>query len=301
MYNVVNPFLEEVTMPHCTSCGSPLPPGSSFCTHCGARAAAPPQQPAGPPPPPQGSFAPPPVPAKSSGIGKIILIAGGVIVVLGVLAVGGLLVTGFWLKKKVETAAENMGVSSAPAATGAARRYSDACALLSAAEASTATGLSIHRTESREGECLYFGSAAQAAEKGQAQAQEAMQKMRENQAASEQDAARLMQDLMKGLAASAPAQEGGPLFTIKVTYGEDARRQEAGYRAAMGMMGAFAGAKEGSSKPTDLQGIGDRAYLAPLATGLFILKGDAWVELGGPGLVGRDALLAVGRAVAARL
>lgn len=280
-------------MTHCTNCGNPLPPGSAFCTHCGARAGAPPQQHAGPPPPP--------VPAKSSGIGKIILIAGGVIVVLGVLAVGGLLVTGFWLKKKVETAAENMGVSSAPAATGAARRYSNACALLSAAEASGATGLSIQRTESREGECLYYGSAEKAAEKGQAQAQEAMKKMRENQAANEQDAARVMEDFMKGLAASAPAQEGGPLFTIKVTYGEDARQQEAGYRAAMGMMGAFAGAKEGSGKPTDLPGIGDRAYLAPLATGLFVLKGDAWVEIGGPGLVGRDALLAVGRAVAARL
>jgi hypothetical protein len=224
-----------------------------------------------------------------------------VVVLLGVLAVGGLVVTGFWLKKKVETAAENMGVSSAPAVTGAARRYSDPCALFSATEASSATGLAIQRTESREGECLYYGSAEQAAEKGQAQAQEAMKKMRENQAANEQDAARIMQDFMKGLAASAPAQEGGPLFTIKVTYGEEARQQEAGYRAAMGMMGAFAGAKEGSSKPTDLQGIGDRAYLAPLATGLFVLKGDAWVEIGGPGLVGRDALLAVGRAVAGKL
>jgi hypothetical protein len=288
-------------MAHCTNCGNPLPSGSAFCTHCGARAGAPPQQHAGPPPPPQGSFAAPPAAAKGSGIGKILLIVGGIVVLLGVLAVGGLVVTGFWLKKKVETAAENMGVSSAPAATGAARRYSDACALLSAAEASSATGITIQRTESRDGECLYYGSAEQAAEKGQAQAQEAMKKMRENQAANEQDAARVMQDFMKGLAASAPAQEGGPLFTIKVTYGEDARRQEAGYRAAMGMMGAFAGAKEGSSKPTDLQGIGDRAYLAPLATGLFILKGDAWVELGGPGLVGRDALLAVGRAVAGKL
>jgi len=288
-------------MAHCTNCGHPLPPGSSFCTHCGARAAAPAHAPAGPPPPPPGSFAPPPAAAKGSGIGKILLIVGGVVVVLGVLAIGGLIATGFWVKKKVETAAENMGVSSAPPVTGSARRYSDPCSLLSAAEASGATGLSIQRTESRERECLYFGSAQQAAEKGQAQAEEALKKMRENQAASEQDAARIMQDFMKGLAANAPAQEGGPLFTIKVTYGEDARQQEAGYRAAMGMMGAFAGTKEGASQPGDLQGIGDRAYLAPLATGLFILKGDAWVELGGPGLVGRDALLAVGRAVAAKL
>ncbi len=288
-------------MPHCTNCGSPLPPGSSFCTHCGARAATPAQQPAGPPPQPHGPYPPPAPPAKSSGIGKILLIVGGVVVLLGVIAIGGLIATGFWVKKKVETAAENMGVSSAPAVTGTARRYSDPCSLLSAAEASSATGLSIQRTESRGGECLYFGSSEQAAEKGQAQAQEAMRKMRENKAGDEKEAARVMEDFMKGIAASSQSSEGGPLFQIKVTYGEDAKQQESGYRLAMGMMGAVAGAKEGTSKPTGLEGIGDRAYLAPLATGLFMRKGDAWVEIGGTGLAGRDALISLARAVAAKL
>lgn len=288
-------------MPHCTNCGNPLPPGSSFCTHCGARAAAPAQQPAAPPQPPPGAYAPPPPPAKGSGIGKILLIVGGVVVLLGVLAIGGLIATGFWVKKKVETAAESMGVSPAPAVTGTARRYSDPCALLSAAEASAATGLAIQRTESRDGECLYFGSAEQAAEKGQAQAQEAMRKMRENKAGDEKEAARVMEDFMKGIAASAQSPGGGPLFQISVTYGEEAKSQEAGYRAAMGMMGAFAGAKEDSSKATGIETIGDRTYLAPLATGLFMMKGDAWVEIGGPGLPGRDALIALARAVAAKL
>lgn len=288
-------------MPHCTNCGNPLPPGSSFCTHCGARAAAPAQQPAGPPQPPPGAYAPPPPAPKGSGIGKILLIVGGVVVLLGVIAIGGLIATGFWVKKKVETAAENMGVSSAPAVTGSARRYADPCALLSAAEASAATGLAIQRTESRDGECLYYGSAEQAAEKGQAQAQEAMRKMRENKAGDEKEAARVMEDFMKGIAASAQAPEGGPLFQIKVTYGEEAGQQESGYRTAMGLMGAMTGAKEGTSKPTGLEGVGDRAYLAPLATGLFMRKGDAWVEIGGPGLAGRDSLIALARAAAAKL
>ena len=72
-------------MPHCTQCGSPLPAGSSFCTHCGARAGAPAAQPpAGHPPPP--SAYPPPPARKGGGIGKILLIIGGVVVLLGVLA-----------------------------------------------------------------------------------------------------------------------------------------------------------------------------------------------------------------------
>lgn len=288
-------------MSHCTNCGNPLPPGSSFCTHCGARAAVPAQQPAGPPSPPPGAYPPPPPAAKGSGLGKILLIVGGVVVLLGVLLIGGLIATGFWVKKKVETAAESMGVSPAPAVTGSARRYADACSLLSAAEASSVTGISIQRTESREGECLYYGSAEQVAEKGQAQAQEAMRKMRENQTGNAKEAARVMEDFMKGIAASAQSSEGGPLFQIKVTYGEEARQQESGYRIAMGMMGAVTGAKEGASKPTGLEGVGDRAYLAPLATGLFMMKGDAWVEIGGTGLAGRDPLIAVARAVAAKL
>lgn len=288
-------------MPHCSNCGNPLPPGASFCTRCGARAAAPAQPSAAPPQPPPGAFAPPPPAAKSSGMGKILLIIGGVVVLIGVLAIGGLVVTGFWLKKKVETAAENMGVSSAPAVTGAARRYSDPCALLSAAEASGATGLAIERTESRDGECLYFGSAEQAAEKGQLQAQEAIRKMRENKAGDEKEAARVMEDLMKGLAASGQAGQRGPLFQIKISYGEEAGQQESAYRTAMGLVGAMAGAQQDAPKPSNIEGVGDRAYLAPLATGLFMRKGDAWVEIGGTGLPGRDSLIALARAAAAKL
>lgn len=288
-------------MAHCTNCGSPLAPGSTFCTHCGARAAAPaPQPPAGQPPQPPRAYPPPPA-AKGSGIGKILLIIGGVFVLLGILAIGGLVLTGFWVKKKVETAAERMGVTEAPAPKGRARRVADVCALLSAAEAARATGLAIERAESRGDECRYFGSAAQAAEKGQQQAQEAMRKMRENKAASDQEAARALEDLMKGLAAGGQASEQGPLFQIGVKYGEEARQEETGYRTAMGMMGAITGAKEGTSKPTGLEGVGDRAYLAPLATGLFMMKGDAWVEISGPGLPSREALIALARAVAGKL
>ncbi len=288
-------------MTHCTNCGSPLPQGAAFCTHCGARAGAPvPQPPPQYPPPPSG-YAPAAPAAKGGGIGRILLIIGGVVVLLGVLAVGGLVVTGFWLKKKVETAAEKVGVAPAPAITGKAHRYADPCALLSAAEASRVTGIAITRTEARDSECLYYGSAEQTSAMGQAQAQEAMRKMRENQAADEKQAARLMEDLMKGLAASGQPAQGGALFHVKVTYGEEAKQQESAYRLAMGFMGGVPGAREGQSKPTGLEGIGDRAYLAPLATGLFVLKGDAWVEIGGPGLPGRDALIAVARAVAGRL
>lgn len=285
-------------MPHCTNCGNPLPPGSTFCTHCGAPAAST-RPPAAPPP---GAYAPPPPPppAKGGGLGKVLLITCGVVVLLGVLAIGGLVATGFWVKKKVETVAGDMGLSKPPAATGSAKRYSDACALLSAAEASRATGLTIQRTELRQDECLYFGSSDQAAEQGHAQVQEAMRKLEQNKSGNEKDAARAMEDLMKGMAASGRSGEE-PLFQIKITYGEEAGQQESAYRVAMGMLGAAAGADKNSTASQGLEGVGDRAYLAPLATGLFVRKGDAWIEVGGPGLPNRQALIALGRAVAARL
>lgn len=288
-------------MAFCTNCGSPLVPGSTSCTHCGARAAASAKQPPpGQPPQAPGDYPPQP-PPKGGGLVKILLILGGVFVLLGILAIGGLVLTGFWVKKKVETAAERMGVTDAPAPKGRARRVADVCTLLGAAEAARATGLATERAESRGGECRYFGSAAQAAEQGRQQAQEAMRKMRENEAVNDQEAARALEDLMKGLAASGQASEQGPLFLISVKYGEDARQEESAYRAAMGMLGAFAGAKEGTSQPAGLQGVSDRAYLAPRATGLFMMKGDAWVEIGGAGLPNREAVIVLARAVAGRL
>ncbi|MGC8761869.1 MAG: zinc-ribbon domain-containing protein [Bryobacteraceae bacterium] len=274
-------------MNHCTNCGSPLAAGSTFCTRCGARVGAPSPAAAPPPHPPA---APPP--AKGSGLGKILLIAGGIFVFLGLLVVGGLIYAGYKVKQKVE----NITGGAVPAATARARRVSDPCALLPAAEAARITGFQIERTEVEEQGCAYYGSASRAAEQGQKQAEEAMRKMRANEAKDEREAARVMEDFMKGMAASGAAGESKEVLKITVKYGDEARQEESAVRLALGMMGASQGAK-GSS----VEGVGDRAYLLPMAVGLHMAKGDAYVMIEGVGIPNREVLVAVARAIAGRL
>ncbi|MGB9612227.1 MAG: hypothetical protein ACPL7M_14745, partial [Bryobacteraceae bacterium] len=170
------------------------------------------------------------------------------------------------------------------------------CALLPAAEAARITGFQIERTEVEEQGCAYYGSASRAAEQGQKQAEEAMRKMRANEAKDEREAARVMEDFMKGMAASGAAGESKEVLKITVKYGDEARQEESAVRLALGMMGASQGAK-GSS----VEGVGDRAYLLPMAVGLHMAKGDAYVMIEGVGIPNREVLVAVARAIAGRL
>lgn len=273
-------------MGFCQNCGGPLAAGASFCTRCGA--------PAGAPAPAATPSAPPP--AKGSGIGRILLIAAAVIAVLGVLALGGLIVTGIWIKKKVETAAERVGISSVPSSASRARRVSDPCALLPAGDAARITGFTVERAERNEDSCIYFGSAGQAAARGQAQAEEAMNRMRSNKVRDEKEAARTMEDFMKGIAAAGNTSQGGQMLRVTVKYGDEARQEESAVRLALGLMGAPQGAKG-----APVEGVGDRAYLLPMAVGLHMAKGDAYVMIEGPAAPSRETLIAVAQAIAGRL
>ena len=286
-------------MAFCQNCGSPLGAGASFCTRCGAPAATFPAPP-GPSPqaPPGPSVTGPthgaaPMPAKGGGIGKILLIVGGAFVFLGLLVAGGLFFAAYKVKQKVDSIA-----GTPPKATARARRASDACSLLPAAEAARITGFRIDRAESRGDDCIYTGSRGQAAVEGQARAEEAMRKLRANEPKSNQETARALEDLVKGLAASGAAEKDGNLLKITVKYGDEARQEESAVRLALGIMKAQA--PQGSLDPA-LEGVGDRAYLLPLAVGLHMAKGDAYVMIESDAAPGRDVLIAVATAIAGRL
>jgi hypothetical protein len=259
-------------MNFCQTCGRPLAAGAAFCTHCGAAA---------------GQAAA----KKSSGLGKVLLIAGGAVALLGVLALAGLFYAGHRLKQKVESA-----TGSAPAPAYRARRSADACSLLPTADAARLTGFQVDRAENREDVCVYFGSVGRAGEDGRAQAEEAMRRMRANEPKSNAEAARVMEDLMKGMAAAGAAGQTGEVLRITVKYGDEAQQEESAVRMALGLMGATPG-----SKGSQLEGLGDRAYLLPMAVGLHMAKGDAYVMIEGPAAPGRDVLIAVARAIAERL
>ncbi|MCS7042927.1 MAG: zinc ribbon domain-containing protein [Bryobacteraceae bacterium] len=260
-------------MSFCQNCGNPLAAGVAFCTRCGAAAAS-------------------AMPAKRTGIGKGLLIAGGIVALLVVLGAAGAFYAAYRVKQKLAAA----GVSSAPAPAYAVRRAADPCSLLPASEAARITGFQVDRTEKQQDDCLYFGSAGQAAEKGRAQAEEAMQKMRSNSVKDDREAARVMEDFMKGVAASGASGQSGQVLKITVKYGDEARQEESAVRLALGLLGAPQGAK---SSP--VEGVGDRAYLLPMAVGLHMAKGDAYVMIEGPAAPSRETLIAVAQAIAARL
>lgn len=255
-------------MGFCRNCGKPLAAGAAFCTHCGAAA------------PPAGQSG-----KKGAGPGKVLLIVGGVLLLVGVLAVAGLFYSGQKLKQKVESA-----TGSAPAAADSARRAADPCSLLPAAEAARVTGFRVDRAEGAGGVCRYFGTA------GRAQAEEAMRRMRANEPKDGAESARAMEELLKGLAAAGASDESGEVLRITVKYGDEARQEESAVRMALGLMGAASGAKG-----SQLEGIGDRAYLLPMAVGLHMAKGDAYVMIEGPAAPGREVLIAAAKAIAGKL
>ena len=107
----------------CGNCGATLT--GVFCNKCGARAQETPAQPqpAAPPvaQPPAPAFQPVAVPQaagaakKGSGLGKILLIVGGVLLVLFVLGVGAAVYGVYWVKHKVTAySAAVTGRSSEP-------------------------------------------------------------------------------------------------------------------------------------------------------------------------------------------
>jgi len=95
----------------CRNCGAPLT--GAFCTKCGQPAAAgQPAQAVQPTQAPSATASPQPPPAvqpaavaakKSSGLGKVLLIAAGVLLALFVIGAAGVWYSVHWVKNKVST------------------------------------------------------------------------------------------------------------------------------------------------------------------------------------------------------
>lgn len=277
-------------MGYCTRCGHPVQPQAAFCTSCGAALQTPPQ-----PPQPLG-----PGPTRpGSGLGKVLLIAIGAIVLLGALGIAGLVYAGYRAKRAADRVAPEFGGGGPAKATGpAARRAADVCSLLSQDEASQIARVAVRRLERDEASCSYFGDPQEVAAQGEAAAADALARMRSGQDVSPQELAQQAQQFAKGLGAQATRENAGLLLVVRVRWG-DAEAQETAYRIAMKAM--TAGLPPAAGYGSKLEGVGDRAYLAPMGMALYMVKGDSWVELEGPGVVSRDALLEVARKIASRM
>jgi hypothetical protein len=265
----------------CRNCGSPL--SGAFCGKCGARADGPSApaesvQPRQPPPAATPQIAAPAV--KKSGMGKVLLIVGGIFVAICVFAIAGTIYGVHLVKKKVK---EKAGMYTGGAVGGAesvAVANGNTCALLSKEELAQVLGVTVERTqEIQEGEkpgCAYYTNPAAFAE---LQKMAIEQAKRDSAEASKQPGPKtdnpleLLKDTNKleGVVKSfglSEADKEGRLFAFTV----DRDFGSGNWTALRATISAIPGFE-------DVQGTGDRAMIGSFGHTLIVLKGNSLITL----------------------
>jgi hypothetical protein len=260
----------------CTNCGAPVT--GPFCTGCGTRVGV--SSPAAPSPSVQAQqpTAPPPaITPKGSGLAKVLLIVGGILILLFVIAAGSALYGFYWVKHKVAsyTSAVN-GSSGSMTVVG----RGNSCRLLSRAELGKVLGIAIERSaeimEGSEPGCAYYASPSAFAELQRTAVEAARQQSEE--AASKPTGkidnplellknTNQLEGVVKSLGLSQPDKDGKVFsFTVNRDYG---RSNWSALRATMSVVPGF----------EDLSGVGDRALMGSLGHAIFVLKGDSVITL----------------------
>ena len=295
----------------CQSCGAQV--SGAFCTKCGAPAGQAPSPPQ-PPPPPQYTPAPPQYsqplpPAAKSGAGlKILFVVLGVIAVLGMLFVGALMYG--WHKVKETAASKGIDLNSfSETRRGPARRL-DACDLLTKEDLSQILNLTVERSEgtgkSTHSTCRYYSAAAQ--QRGTDEAAAALKKLQEtksgNSPAQEEETLKDLGNVVRGVTTAAGAANA-PMLSIEVET-DNAKAAMAGFKIGMGLTGGVVGqgmdpvARKALGE--QIPGLGDEAMMGPLLSLFMFRKGDVAVQVDGRQLPGgREAQLAIAHRILDKL
>ncbi len=271
----------------CGSCGATLT--GAFCNKCGARAlqSSAQAQPLSPPPSThsavQATSQPAPVQsaavaAKSSGLGKILLIVGGVLLLLFVIGVGAAVYGVYWVKHKVSNyTAAVTGTGSSPEVKV---EHGDSCRLLSRDDLQHVLGVAVERTsEIMEGSdpgCAYYTNPdafaqlqRMALEQARRDSEEAAKKpgpKTDNPLELLKDANQL-EGVVKGLGLSQPEKDGRVFsFTVQRNYGRD---NWGPLRVTMSVVPGF----------EDVNGVGDHAMMGSFGHAFYVLQGDSMIHL----------------------
>lgn len=281
---------------YCTNCGSPV--SGPFCGSCGQRvqaSAAPPQPAYTPPPPPQPSYAPPPQqplyaqapaqpaasPAKSSGLGKVLLIAGAIIFFFLVAGTAASIYGVYWFKNKAMSKVSNYtgGIVGGPTEVRVAK--GNACALLSRDELQQILGVNIEKTsevmEGSEPGCAYYTDPAGFAQlrnlateeaRKQAEAAKDLPASKSDNPLSLLKNANQLEGVVKALALTEGGDKDGRAFafTVNRNFGHG---NWAPLHTTMSVVPGF----------EDVQGVGDRAMMGSFGHTLLVLKGDTEIAL----------------------
>jgi hypothetical protein len=273
----------------CVNCGAPIT--GPFCNQCGARAVAPsaPAPPIVPPQPIAPAPIPPPAPipvqvappapaAKSSGMGKVLLWVGMILLVLFLGGVGATLYGYYWVKHKVTsyTSAITGGLTEPMKVV----EHGDSCRLLSTADLQQVLGVPIEKSaeivEGSDPGCAYYTNQAafaklrrMALEQARKQAAEAAKRpgpQVDNPLALLKDTNQ-MEGFVKTLSGQDPAKDGQVFsFTIQRGFGSSSW---SGMRVVEAALPGF----------EDVNGVGDQAMVGTFGHAFYTLKGDTMIRL----------------------
>ena len=264
----------------CGNCGAPI--SGAFCGKCGKPADAP-----ATPAPSQAAAKPPAkLPAqpaaaakKSSGLGKVLLIVGGMLVVLFVVGVGAAFYGVHLVKKKISnyTAAATGGSSSQIVQVA----QGTSCALLSKEDLQQILGVTIEKSseivEDSEPGCAYYTNPAAFAQLQQMAIEQARKDSQraaaEHKGEKVDNPLELLKDtkdlegVVKGFGLSQPDKDGRVFsFTVKHNY------SSADWSAMRTTLSVVPGFEE-------LPAIGDAAMIGSFGHALYVLKGDTVISL----------------------
>ncbi len=269
----------------CVSCGAPL--SGAFCNKCGARAlspSAPSAQPVASNPPSPVQAAPPPAgqvagtAAKSSGLGKVLAIVGGILVLLFVIGASAAVYGVYWVKHKVTAYSTAVtGRSSEPVKVV---EKGDSCRLLSTAELEKVLGVTVEKSaeimEDSAPGCAYYTN-QQAFSKLQRMAMEQARRQTDEvnrrPGPKDNDLGALLKDtnqmegIVKTLGLTGPVQDGRVFsFTLQRGGGPEAW---SGARVAQAAVPGF----------EEVPGVGDHAMIGSFGHAFYVQKGDAMLYL----------------------
>ncbi len=281
----------------CSSCGFPLAASSAFCPNCGT-GAAPPPAPA--PAPNTVPSMPPAAVAQGSSTVRIVLIAVGCLVALGIIGAGLTVYAAHRIKQAVVREAKSHGIdlpSSTPASASGQRKTYKPCELLSAREASELLAEPVERAEAKDEMCAYYGPAGLSAKLANEGAADVIK--RAGKPGSDVNGGDVADSITKMLGAVAAASgEGGshgetPLLLLAVD--ADGGVQMTAVEANKAIFGGIPGVA------AEVPNLGDRAVrLGNL--GLNVLKGGTILRIiPGPVPAPNDKAVAIARFLLPRI
>jgi hypothetical protein len=216
--------------------------------------------------------------AKGSGLGKILLIVGGVLLLLVVIAIGGAVYGVYWVKHKVATyKAAVTGGSSEPVTVV---EQGDSCRLLSTADLQQVLGVTVERSaEIMEGSdpgCAYYTNPEAFAQLQRMAMEEVKRQTEEanNRPGPKPDNlpalmknANDLEGVVKSFGLAQPDKDGR-VFSFSIQRNYDASNWDV-LRTTLSIVPGF----------EDVNGVGDRAMMGPFGHAVYVLKGSNVIHL----------------------